>query len=80
MAALPSGTETIILVITGSKEEGSRNIFLHSVLQNEDRCWTEFCKYIKRRKGNRENIPAIKDHNGKLIKDPLEKAKFLNSD
>ena len=31
------------------------------------------------RKGNRENIPAIKDHKGKLITDPLEKADSLNS-
>jgi hypothetical protein len=30
--------------------------FLRSVLQNEDRCWTGFCKYVKRRKGNRESI------------------------
>ena len=26
--------------------------FLRSVLQNEGRCWTEFYKYIERRKGN----------------------------
>jgi hypothetical protein len=37
--------------------------FLRSVLQNEGRCWAEFFKYAKRRKGNRENIQAIKDHN-----------------
>jgi hypothetical protein len=53
--------------------------FLHSVLQNKGRCWTEFYKYVKRRKGNRENIPAIKDHNGTLVTDPLEKANSLNS-
>jgi len=52
---------------------------LRSVLQNEGRYWTEFCKYVKRRKGNRESIPAIKDHNGKLVTDPIEKANSLNS-
>ena len=52
---------------------------LRWVLQNESRCWTEFYKYIKRRIGNRENIPAIEEHNGMLITGPLEKAKFLNS-
>ena len=35
--------------------------FLRSVLNNEGRCWTAFYKYVKLRKGNRENIPAIKD-------------------
>jgi hypothetical protein len=50
-----------------------------AVLENEGRCWTEFYKYVKCRKGNREIIPAIKDHNGKLITDQLEKAISLNS-
>jgi hypothetical protein len=36
-------------------------------------------KYVKRHKGNRENIPVIKDHSGKLITEPLEKANALNS-
>jgi hypothetical protein len=53
--------------------------FLRSALQNEGRCWTEFYKYVKRRKGNTENIPVIKDQNGKLITEPLEKANALNS-
>ena len=52
---------------------------LGSVLQNEGRCWTEFCKYVKRHKGNRENIPAIKDHNCRLVTDPTEKANSINS-
>jgi hypothetical protein len=30
----------------------SQETFLLSVLQNESRCWTEFCKYEKRRKVN----------------------------
>ena len=57
----------------------AQETFLRSVSQNEGRCLTEFYKYVKRRKGNRENIPAIKDHNGKLITDPTEKSNTLNS-
>ena len=57
----------------------AQETFVRSVLQNEGRCWTEFYMYVKRRKGNRENIPAIKDHNGTLITDPIEKANSLNT-
>jgi hypothetical protein len=64
------------LLVVKKKAPGT---FLRSVLQNEGRCWTEFYKYVKRRKGNRENIRAIKDHNSKLITDPLEKIDCLNS-
>jgi len=32
----------------------------------------------KRRKGNRENTPAIKHHNDKHVTDPLKKANSLN--
>jgi hypothetical protein len=46
----------------------AQETFLLPVLQNLGSCWTELYKYVKRRKGNRENIPAIKDHNGKLIR------------
>jgi hypothetical protein len=34
---------------------------------------------VKRRKGNRENITAIKDSNGTIITDSTEKANILNS-
>jgi len=54
------------LLVAKNKAQGR---FLRLVLQNEGRCWTEFYKYVKRRKGSRENISAIKDHNGKLITD-----------
>jgi hypothetical protein len=74
-AALPSGTKTII---QGAKKK-AQETFLRVVLQNEGRYWTEFYKYVKRPKGNRENIPAIKDHSGKLITYPIEKTKSLNS-
>jgi hypothetical protein len=38
----------------------------------------DFYKYVKRRKGNRENIPTIKDCNGRIITDSIEKANSLN--
>jgi hypothetical protein len=57
----------------------AQETFLRSVLQNEGRCWTEFYRYVKHHKGNREIIPVIRDHNGTLITDPLEKANSLNS-
>jgi hypothetical protein len=34
---------------------------------------------VKRRKGSREIISAIKDHNGTILTDTTEKAKVLNS-
>jgi len=57
----------------------AQETFLHSVLGNEGRCWTDFYKYVKRRKGNRESILVIKAQNGKLVTDPVEKADSLNS-
>jgi hypothetical protein len=57
----------------------AQETFLRLVLKHEGSCWIEFYKYDKRRKGNRENIPAIKDNHDKLVTDPIEKAKFLNS-
>jgi hypothetical protein len=57
----------------------SLETFLHSVLQNEGKWWAEFFKYVKRRKGNRENIPAIKDYNDNLITYQKEKANSINS-
>ena len=54
-------------------KEKAQEIFVCSVVQNEDRCFAEFHKYVIRRKGNRENIPGIKARNGKLITDPIEK-------
>jgi hypothetical protein len=55
--------------------------FLGSVgpLSNKDNCWSEFYKYVKMHKGNRENIPAIKDSNGTIITDSTEKPNILNS-
>ena len=75
IAILESDEKSFLSVAKKKAQE----TFLSSVLQNKGRCWTEFSKYVKHRKGNRENIPAIKDHNGTLITDPLEKANSLNS-
>jgi len=58
-------------------KNGTRDLF-RSVLNNEGKCWPEFYKYIKRREGYRENVPAIKDRNGRPIIDPTEKAVSLN--
>jgi len=57
----------------------AQETFLRSALQNEGRCWAEFCKYVNRSKGNRESILAIKYQNDKLVTHPIEKANPLNS-
>jgi len=33
-----------------------QEVFLKSIVSKEGKCWSEFYKYSKRRKGNRENI------------------------
>jgi hypothetical protein len=60
-------------------KKNAQETFLWSVLQNEGKCWTDIFKYVKRRKENRENTPALKDCNGRLISNPIEKANILNS-
>jgi len=57
----------------------AQEIFLGSVLRNEGNSWSEFYRYVSRRKGNKEIIPAITDHNGTIITDTTEKANILNS-
>jgi len=59
-------------------KRNAQETFLSSVLQNEGKSWSEFNRFVKRRKGNRENIPTIKDCNGGLITDPVDKANNLN--
>jgi len=49
-----------------AKRNGQETL-LSSVLQNEGKSWSEFYRFVNRRKGNRENIPTIKDCNGGLI-------------
>jgi len=53
--------------------------FLRSELRNEGNCWSECYRHVKRRKGNKEIIPAIKVHNGTIIANSTGKANFLNS-
>ena len=53
--------------------------FLSSVLHNEGKAWSELYRFVNRRKGNRENIPSLKDGNGWLITDPVEEANHLNN-
>jgi hypothetical protein len=57
----------------------AQETFLGSVLRNESNSWSEFCKYVKRREGNKEIIPGIKDHNGMIVMVTTEKANILNS-
>jgi hypothetical protein len=59
-------------------KRNAEETFLSSVLQNEGKSWSEFDRFVNRRTGNRENIPAIKDCNEGLIKDPVNKANHLN--
>ena len=59
-------------------KKSAKEAFLKLVLNKDSKCWSEFYKYIKRRKGNKENIPAIKDCNGRNITDSIEKANSLN--
>ena len=61
------------------KKKTAQQTFLRSVLRNEGNCCSEFYKYAKRQKGNREIIPVIKDHNRTIIIDSTEKANILNS-
>jgi hypothetical protein len=60
-------------------KKSSQEAFLKSILSKEGKCWTDFKKKKKRRKGNKENIPSIKDCNGRIIKEATEKAKTFNS-
>jgi len=56
----------------------AQETFLKSTLSKEGKCWSDFYKYVQRRKGNRENIPAIKHCNGRIITDAIEKANTFN--
>jgi cytoplasmic iron level regulating protein YaaA (DUF328/UPF0246 family) len=51
--------------LLSQKKKWTGDIF-KTISRYEGKCWTEFDKYVKRHKGKRENIPAIKDFNGRL--------------
>jgi len=60
-------------------KRNAQEIFYCSGLQNEGKSWSEFDRFVSRRKGNRENIPAIKNCNGGLITETVDKANNLNN-
>jgi len=62
-----------------AEKKRAQETYLKSILSKEGKCWSDFYKYVKRRKGNRENIPVIKDDSGRIITDPIEKANSLDS-
>ena len=59
-------------------KKSAKEAFFKSVLSKEGKCLSEFYKYVKRRKRNRECIPTIKDCNGRIITGLIEKANSLN--
>jgi len=73
---ISSGTEK---TEKAGSQKTAQETFLLSVLRNEGNCWSEFYKYEKRRKGNGEIIPAIKDQNRMIITDSNAIANILNS-
>jgi len=60
-------------------KSNAQETFLSSQLGSEGKSWSEFYRFVNGRKGNKENIPAIKDCNGGLIIDPVDKANNLNN-
>ena len=62
-----------------SAKRHAQETYLRSALQNNRNSWAEFYRYVKRRKGNRVNIPMIRDSKGELITDPVELANNLNN-
>ena len=77
MNKLPRRTKTTSKQLLAARKS-AQEAFLKSVLSKGGKCWSDFYKYVKRRKGNRENIPAIKDSNGRIITDSIEKANSLD--
>ena len=72
----------VYLYLKKSVFNGKKNIVYQSGLEKSAQgvnCWSDFYKYVKRRKGNKENIPAIKDCNGRIFTDAIEKANTFNS-
>jgi len=59
-------------------KKSAQEAFLKSILSKDGKCWSDFYKYVKRRKGNREYIPAINDCNGRIITGAIEKANTFN--
>jgi hypothetical protein len=49
--------------LLAAKKE-SQEAVLKTILNKECKCWSDFYKYVKRRKRNIDHIPAIKDGDG----------------
>jgi len=62
-----------------ASKKSAQEAFLKSILSKEGKCWSDFYKHVKRSKRNKENIPAIKDGNGRTITDATENANAFNS-
>jgi hypothetical protein len=71
LAVLLSGTERLSKDLLVAKKKAQEAFY---VLSHKTKVDTR-----KRHKGNTESIPAITDHNGKLIRNLTEKANSLNS-
>lgn len=56
----------------------AKEAFLKSIINKERKCWSDFYRYVKRRKVNKENFPTMKDCNGRIITGTLEKANRFN--
>jgi hypothetical protein len=63
--------------LLAAKKE-AQGAFLKSILNKEGKCWSDFYKYVKRPKENKDNISAIKDGDGRIVTDPTEKANLIN--
>ena len=61
-----------------SAKKRVQETYLNSVLCKEGKCWSDFYKYVKKWKGSRESIPAIKGRNGREITDRTAKCNELN--
>jgi hypothetical protein len=70
--------------LTTSIKQPPRSIVIKGFIfknytKNEAKCWTEFQEYLRRRKCNKEDIVAIKDRNGRLITESIEKATLFTT-
>ena len=64
--------------LLAAKKKTAQETVLRSILSEKRKCWSEFHKYVKRSKEHGENIPTIKDCNGRTTTDPIQKANSLN--
>ncbi|KAJ4451854.1 hypothetical protein ANN_03332 [Periplaneta americana] len=53
--------------------------YLQNLLQEGENNWGRFYNYMRRRRGNRESIPVLRDANDQIITGDKQKADLLNS-